>query len=231
MLGTNTARLKAAVFTIGFCGPLLWSCDGSKASAQDSVIKVYDASMPRDRQIELALSAAPPEVAKNASVYILGPKGYEKARGGTNGVNCLVQRSYVKDGETTVAPMCFDAEGSQTIMLVYIRREELRSAGESEDAIRTEIKKEYAAGQFKVPSKPGLLYMLSCQNRLGPDPSTGKPAAFPPHLMFYAPYMTPKDLGYDSDPMVPYLTQAGTPEALMVVLPGPQQVRTCATSS
>jgi hypothetical protein len=227
MIGTNATRLKVAIFAIGFSSTLLWSCDGSTALAEDSVIKIYDASMPRDQQIELALSAAPPEVAKNASVYVLGPQGYEKAREGRNGIDCLVQRSYAQDGETTVAPMCFDAEGSRTIMLVYIRSEQLRSAGECEDTIRAEIKKEYAAGQFKVPSKPGLLYMLSCQNRLGPDPTTGKPVSFPPHLMFYAPYMTAKDLGYDSAPTVPGLALAGTPQALMVVIPGPQQLRTC----
>jgi hypothetical protein len=225
-----TTRLKATIFALGFCGTMLWTGEGSTALAQDSIIRIYDASMPRDQQIALALSAAPEQVVKNASVYILGPKGYEKAREGTNGFNCLVQRSYLKDGQTTVAPMCFDAEGSQTMMLDYIRREELRSAGEPEDAIKAEIKKEYAAGQLKVPGKPGLLYMLSCQNRLGPDPSTGKAASFPPHLMFYAPNMTAKALGYESDPMVPYLTQAGTPQALMIVIPGPQQVRKCPIS-
>jgi hypothetical protein len=224
----KATRRQAAILAIGFLGSLLLSYDGSRALAQDSVIKVYDASMPREQQIELALSAAPAEVAKNASVYILGPKGYEKARVGTSAINCLVQRSYLKDRETTVAPMCFDAVGSHTMMLDYIRREQLRSAGESEDAIKAEIKKEYAAGQLEAPDKPGLLYMLSCKNRLGPDPVTGKAASFPPHVMFYAPNMTPKDLGYDSDPMVPFLTQGGTPQALMVVIPGPQQVKKCA---
>ena len=41
----------------------------------------------------------------------------------------------------------------------------------------------------------------------------------PPHLMFYAPYKTAKDVGYDSisPTMVPYLTYPG-PEGLLVVL-------------
>jgi hypothetical protein len=220
----NVCQLKTAIFAISFSGAVLWSCGGS--IAQDSVIKVYDASMPREQQVELALSAAPAEVAKNASVYILGPKGYEKVREGTNGINCLVYRSYLKDRETIVAPMCFDAEGSQTTMLAYIRGEELRSAGEAEDAIKAEIEKEYAAGTLQAPSKVGVLYMLSCQNRLGPS-STGKAVSFPPHVMFYAPNMTAKDLGYDSDPAVPFLTEAGKPWAMMLVLPGPQQLRKC----
>jgi len=215
------------LFAIGFSSALLLSGGGSKAFAQDSVINIYDASMPRERQIELALSAAPAAVAKNASVYVLGPKGYEKAHEGTNGVSCLIQRSYLKDGATTVAPMCFDAEGSRTTMLVYIRMEQLRSAGADENAIKAEITKEYAAGTLLAPRKAGVLYMLSCQNRLGPDPATGKAASFPPHVMFYAPNMTPQDLGYDADPMVPYLVEAGTPGAMMVVVPGPLQSRKC----
>jgi hypothetical protein len=32
--------------------------------------------------------------------------------------------------------------------------------------------------------------------------------------------MTSQDLGYDADPMVPYLVEAGTPGVMMVVLPG-----------
>jgi hypothetical protein len=79
----------------------------SEAHSEEAVIRVYDDTMPRDQQMRLALSAAPGAVARRASVYILGPKGYEKARVGTNGVSCLVQRSYTKSGETTVAPHVF----------------------------------------------------------------------------------------------------------------------------
>jgi hypothetical protein len=51
--------------------------------------------------------------------------------------------------------------------------------------------------------------------------SDSKKSGFvPPHLMFYAPYKTAKDVGYESvSPiMVPYLTGSGVgPEALLVV--------------
>jgi hypothetical protein len=85
-------------------------------------------------------------------------------------------------------------------MLVYIRREEMRDAGKSETEIQAAIDKGYADGTFKAPTQPGIIYMMSCENRLGPDPRTGRPASFPPHVMFYAPYMTAKDLGYGGDP-------------------------------
>jgi hypothetical protein len=199
----------------------------SAARSDETAVRVYDATMPRDQQIRLALSAAPDVVAADASVYILGPRGYEKARDGSNGFSCLVQRSYTRSGETTVAPMCFDAEGSRTTMLVYIRREEMRDAGKSEAEIQAAIDQGYADGTFKAPTQPGIIYMMSCENRLGPDPRTGRPASFPPHVMFYAPYMTAKDLGYGGDPAVPYLVLPGTPQAMMIVIPGAAQQRKC----
>jgi hypothetical protein len=189
--------------------------------AADDLPKVYDASVPRERQIAVSLSAAPAELSGKATVYILGPKGYEKVREGTNGVSCLVDRSFVKPDETTVAPMCFDAEGSRTLVPVHLRMEELRSQGKPEAEIKADIASGYKDGRFKAPSKPGVLYMMSTQNRLGPDPTTGGTSSFPPHVMFYAPYMTAKDLGYDSvsGTMVPYLVEPGMPDAMMVVVP------------
>src|SRR3984893_12425358 len=94
------------------------------ATAQD-LPRVYDASMPRDQQITLAESAAPAEVSTKATVYVLGPKGYEKAREGTNGFSCFVSRHFVKPTETTIEPQCFDAEGSRTLLPVYLHGEVL----------------------------------------------------------------------------------------------------------
>lgn len=181
--------------------------------------KVYDASVPRERQIALAESAAPAEVSSEATIYILGPKGDEKVREGTNGFSCFVGRHFVKPTETSVEPACFDAEGSRTLLLVYLRQEELRSSGKSEAEIKADMANGYTEGRFKYPSKPGFLYMMSSENRL---PSRkGTTVSFPPHLMFYAPYMTTKDIGFDSQPQLDYLgmTHPGQGDNLIVVLP------------
>jgi hypothetical protein len=184
--------------------------------------KVYDASVPRERQIALAESAAPAEVSSKATVYILGLKGFEKVREGINGFSCYVGRHFVKPTETTVEPTCFDAEGSRTTLIVRLREEELRSSGKSEAEIKADIANGYKEGRFKDPSKPGFLYMMSSENRLGPTPDHGT-ASFPPHLMFYAPYMTTKDIGFDSQPQLEYLgmTHPGAADNLIVVLPKP----------
>ncbi len=175
--------------------------------------------MPRNEQISIALSAAPPDVAKSATVYVLGPQGFEIARRGTNGVSCLVDRHFVNPAETTIEPMCWDPEGSRTTLLAYLYGEELRSKGASEAQIRADIADGYRNGRFRAPGRPGLLYMLSGDNRLGPT-SSGETVHVPPHVMFYAPYMTGKDLGYAS--ASPFLVQPGTPGATMIVYPDPK---------
>lgn len=174
----------------------------------------YDASVSRSRQIELAASAAPAEVSRNAAIYILGPHGYEKVREGSNGFSCLVDREYV----TTMEPECFDAEGSRTTMLARLRTEELRAQGKSETDIHADIEAAYKAGRFVAPQKPGIVYMMSNENWVF-DPESKKVIHFPGHLMFYAPYMTAKDLGYEKQASLPYLVHPGAPDALMIVVP------------
>jgi len=187
------------------------------SSSVARAVHLVSASTPREQQMEMAVSAAPSEVSSKATVYILGSKGYEKVRDGTNGFSCLIERSFKGTTQTSSAPACFDAEGSRTLMVAYLRREELRAAGKSEDEIKDDIAKGYKDGRLKVPG-PGFLYMMSSENYVY-DSESQKSRFVPPHLMFYAPYLTAKDLGYDSisPTMVPYLTVPGEPEALIVV--------------
>jgi hypothetical protein len=185
--------------------------------------RVYDASMPRDQQIALAESAAPAEVSSKATIYVLGSKGYEKAREGTNGFSCFVGRHFVKAAETSIEPQCFDAEGSRTLLPVYLHGEELRTNGKSEAEIKADAASGYKEGRYQYPSKPGFLYMMSSQNRLSAIPEHGT-GIFPPHLMFYAPNMTAKDIGFDDQKELDKLdylgmTHPGAGNNLIVVLP------------
>jgi hypothetical protein len=186
----------------------------------ENLPKIWDGFVPRDQQISIALSAAPEEVRDKATVYVLGPKGFEKGREGTNGVSCLVSRHFATPAETTIEPMCYDAEGSRTLLLADLYSEELRSKGISDAEIKTEIANGHKDGRFKAPSKPGIRYTLSSDNRLGPT-SDRRTVHVPPHFMFYAPYMTGKDLGFDSDSAAAFLVQAGKPDATIIVFPDP----------
>ena len=207
-----------------FAGLLSIAVLSNSAAAQDKPqeptreVHLVTASTPRERQIGLALSAAPTEVSSKATVYVLGLKGYEKAREGTNGFSCLIERSFKGTTQTSSAPACFDAVGSGSIMVAYLRREELRAEGKSEEEVKEDIAQGYKDGRFKVPG-PGFLYMMSNENFVYNNVS-GKSGFVAPHLMFYAPNKTANDVGYDSvsPTMVPYLTGSGIgPESLLVV--------------
>ena len=87
--------------------------------------------------------------------------------------------------DQTVEPVCYDAVGSATTLLARFYREELRAADVAEEEIKKRIGAGYKAGKFKAPRKPGLVYMLSTQNKVF-NPFTKKIVAAPPHLMFYA---------------------------------------------
>ena len=215
------------VFVVGTLSIGLFSSTAfipsTAAAPEYELPRVYDASMPRDQQITLAESAAPAEVSSQATVYVLGPKGYEKAREGTNGFSCFVGRHFVKPTETTIEPQCFDAEGSRTLLPVYMHGEELRTNGKSEAEIKADVANGYKEGRYQYPSKPGFLYMMSNRNRLSAIPEHGT-GIFPPHLMFYAPNMTAKDIGFDAQSgldKLDYLgmTHPGAGDNLIVVIP------------
>jgi len=177
----------------------------------------YDLTLPREERIKLAESAAPPEISSHATVYLLEQTGYARIREGTNGFSCLVDRQTPLNLE----PTCFDAEGGSTTLPTRLYVEEQRAKGKSEEQIKAEIDKGYKKGKYKPPSKPGIVYMMSDRGYLL-VPGTNKLVPIPPHLMFYAPYATEKDIGSPpSAANMPHLIRPGQPDAYIIVIPGP----------
>jgi hypothetical protein len=176
----------------------------------------YDFSLPREEKIKLAEGAAPPEISSKATVLILERTGYVRAREGTNGFSCFVDRQTPLNSE----PTCFDAEGSATTLPARIFAEEQRAQGKSEEQINTAIEAGYKAGKFKAPRKPGIVYMMSPSIYLYISEKNHLVHA-PPHLMFYAPYATDKDIGAPAPAAnMPHLIRAGKPDAYIIVVPG-----------
>lgn len=71
--------------------------------------------MPEALEIRFALSALPPALRGDATVYVLDPvNGYRIAHKGTSGVECLVERTPWEMGELRddiYVPLCYDATG------------------------------------------------------------------------------------------------------------------------
>jgi hypothetical protein len=174
------------------------------------------ALLDRDKEIGLALSACPAAVAGKAAVYVLGKSGYVKVRDSQNGFTALVQHSMI----TSQEPQCMDSEGTRTFLPRMLKVAELRAQGKSAEEIQAIIAAAVAKGVLQPPTRPGIDYMLSTENRV-PD-EKGRVAAFPPHVMFYAPYLTNADLGSGGQSAggPAFVAGEGTPYALVIVTIG-----------
>jgi hypothetical protein len=169
--------------------------------------------MDRQKEIAMALSACPSSVASKAAVYVLEKSGYVKVRDSENGFTAIVQHSLL----TSQEPQCMDAEGTRTFLPRMLKVAELRAQGKSADEIKRFVADALVRGVFHPPTRPGIAYMLSTQN-LVPD-DNGVVAPFPPHVMFYAPYLTNADIGSEGQAAggPAFVAGAGNPFALIIV--------------
>jgi hypothetical protein len=142
----------------------------------------------RDREVALARSAGLPPWNDEATIYVLGPEGYFKAKEGTNGFSCMVGRS--EPG--TRWPVCFDAIGSEAILPRYVREAELRLRGKTEEEVQEDTARRFLSGEYRAPSRTGIAYMLSTETIT----SNGRELILaPPHLMIYAPNVSSEEIG------------------------------------
>jgi hypothetical protein len=173
---------------------------------------VYD----RDREVALALSAAPLHLRAEAGVYALVGTDFERVRESRNGFDCVVQRV-----GRIQAPQCFDREGAETTLPAVLREMRLQLDGRSRDDAREVVAAEYRAGKLVAPRRPGLVYMLSREFLAFGE--QGARRVFEPHLMFYAPNLTNADVGalpeHHNDPAFPFVLDEGKPSAYVIVVP------------
>ncbi len=191
--------------------------DAAAQSATTQPISLMD----RQREIALALSACPSTLAEKAGVYVLEAPGYVKVRESQNGFTAIVQHSVPRAQE----PQCMDAEGTRTILPRILKVAELRAQGRTPEEIRRFVADAFSKGIFQPPRRVGIDYMLSTENVVPDD--NGVIAPFPPHVMFYAPFMTNAEIGSEGQAAggPAFVAAQGTPYALIIVPvpPGAQQ--------
>jgi len=170
----------------------------------------------RAYEIALARSAAPPAVSAGATVLVLGERGYVVAEEGTSDVTCHVSRDFAESLE----PLCFDAEGSRTILPIYLRRAELRARGISPAEIEADIADGLRTGRFRLPTRPAIGYMMSAEQVLF-APDGRNVGAWRPHVMIYYPYLEGTDLGLGDPPSLPVVMsdEGQATSALIVAVP------------
>jgi hypothetical protein len=194
------SRRFAVVLSLVICA----SADAQGNQARSPGIE----ALPRDMEIELAASALPKHLRDNATIYVLDPrKGFEVVRKGTNGFSALVARTgddafrgswplteYPKD---VLYPIGFDAAGTTTHMRVFFDAAQAQAKGMPAGELKKLIQERFKSGHYKPPARAGLSYMLAPIMRTYDDPETSPKISTSshPHVMYYAPNVSGKDIG------------------------------------
>ena len=164
--------------------------------------------LPRDLEMQLALSALPPHLRDKATVYVLNPdKGFEVARKGTNGFHALVARTgddtfrgtwpLTEYRDDILYPISFDQAGAKAQMRVFFDAAEMQAKGTAPRELKKIIQDRYKAGFYKAPERAGISYMLSpvLRGYVNPDANDSVATENIPHVMYYAPNVSNEDIG------------------------------------
>lgn len=192
------------------------------------VVPVVALAQSRDEEIRIARSAAPPDIAKDAKVYVLDQGHYVVADPGHSGETCIVLRP----GPLDFAPMCGDAEADATEFTEGRFRTEQRLAGRSKAEIDRDVEDGMKTGRFRGPKRPALVFMLSSAQQLTQDDGKTAVGKWYPHVMvFYPGLLTNEGMGLvdSKDVNVPTLSADKHSTVLVVVErnwvdPEPKQV-------
>lgn len=188
MMQKPTKFMVARLILLAFSACTIWQSPVfARGSAHSSLAWVSRYSMPENAEITMARSAAPPAISADATVMVLGRKGYTTVAWGKNGFLCLVERSW---GSATTdpefwnprvrGPICFNPAAARTFAPIYLMKTRLVLAGKSKVEINSALAS--AFNRKDLPSlEPGAMcYMLSQEQYLGDQ---GK--RWHPHLMFF----------------------------------------------
>lgn len=212
---------------IQVCIPIAWSALSLGAAAGLSGQGTEDHPvveiLPLAEEVRIALSAAPQHLRDSAGVYALTPSGFKSVRESQNGFTCVINRDHPLNRK----PVCYDAEGTATILPKVIFVGEALLRGLDLEEIERQVAAKFASGEFISPRRPGVAYMLTREIR-NYNPQTKEMGTFPPHIMFYAPNLTNADIGatWDRDvrreaPWLPFVGYEG-PHGFIIVIVGEQ---------
>jgi len=188
-------RNTVTMITLALFAPALALAAARHAQAQEAknhyptrMAPLEQYLMGRDAEIALARSAAPANIAKDATVMVLGRDGYETVVEGTNGFVCNVDRSWMDQFENSPefwnpkrrGPVCYNPQASRTLLPITLIRTKLAFAGKSRAEMNEGMKAAIGKGEVPALEPGGMAYMLSKQGFLN-----SRCGNCSPHLMFY----------------------------------------------
>jgi len=204
--------MKPFTVAIGMIG---LACLGANAAAAPAADDPHTAlqPMPKSLEIRFALSALPPPLRADATVYVLDTgKGYVLEHIGTNGQSCFVSRTEWKFADyrnDIYDATCYDRVGAKNHMQVLFDVAALRAHGVAPEAMKKRIEIGFKTGKYRAPESAGFSYMTAPLMRtymsLDPKDKSTVMTMSMPHVMYYAPDVTDSKVGgLGCPPCAPY---------------------------
>jgi hypothetical protein len=187
------------------CSVLLISLGTASQAMAQNAATPYPKMAPIDQylmadqsaEIALARSAAPESISRDATVLVLGPKGYETAVEGKNGFVCLVARGWMGpfDWPEFWSPKiraadCLNPQAARSIVPIFYLRAKMAMAGRSKAEMLSALKAAYANKKLPDLESGAMDYMMSKSSYL-----TDEGGHNMPHLMFDTLVKDAKDWG------------------------------------
>ncbi|GLQ91547.1 hypothetical protein [Dyella acidisoli] len=138
-------------------------------------------------EIALARSAAPESISRDATILVLGRKGYEKAIEGKNGFVCWVARSWMGPFDwpefwnpKVLAADCLNPQAARSMVPIIYLRAKMVMAGRSKAETVSALKAAFEKKQLPDLESGAMDYMMSKSSYL-----TDQGSHDMPHVMFY----------------------------------------------
>lgn len=153
--------------------------------------------MEENAEIQLARSAAPDSISRDATILVLGRHGYETAAQGKNGFVCFVGRGWLAAFDwaefwnpNVRAADCLNPRAARSILPIVDLRARMVMAGRSKAEIVSALKAAFEKEQLPSLESGAMDYMMSKSSYL-----TDEGAHNAPHLMFYTRVENAEDWG------------------------------------
>jgi hypothetical protein len=143
--------------------------------------------MEENAEIQLARSAAPDSISRDATILVLRRQGYETAVEGKNGFVCMVGRGWTGmfDWPEFWSPKvkaadCLNPQAARSIMPIVSLRARMVMAGRSKEEMVSAVKAAFEKKQLPSLESGAMDYMMSKSSYL-----TDQGGHNVPHVMFY----------------------------------------------
>ena len=148
-------------------------------------------------EIALARSAAPESISRDATILVLGRKGYEKAVEGKNGFVCWVGRGWMGPFDwpefwnpKVMAADCLNPQAARSMVPIIYLRAKMVMAGRSKAETVSALKAAFENKQLPDLESGAMDFMMSKSSYL-----TDQGGHDMPHVMFYTRVKDGKDWG------------------------------------